>query len=281
MIYYLCLKGHRYTVEGWLRKYSGSQRGQFKVFGYRQLGELSGPATIIFTDFDRLPSEVRAEAGEHCELLEKAGYRVLNHPGKSLLRYDLQKVLNNDFSVYREDELPSCRFPVFLRAEYGHVGSETGLLRDQQELSEAESKYPGSLAIEFLDTSDSQGVFRKYSAFCIGEKIVPKHILFSKHWEVKSPDIVDQKTLAEEVGFIQKNPHQRELSKIFKLANIQYGRIDYSFLDNRIQVWEINTNPMLNVPENTKHETRSEVHEMSASLINQAFLALDSAVNVA
>jgi hypothetical protein len=31
--------------------------------------------------------------------------------------------------------------------------------------------------------------------------------------------------------------------QIFQLARVQYGRIDYSTIGDRIQVWEINTNP--------------------------------------
>jgi hypothetical protein len=31
--------------------------------------------------------------------------------------------------------------------------------------------------------------------------------------------------------------------RTFELARIEFGRIDYSMKDGRIQVWEINTNP--------------------------------------
>jgi hypothetical protein len=43
--------------------------------------------------------------------------------------------------------------------------------------------------------------------------------------------------------YLQAHPHEAELRKIFDLANIEYGRIDYSLLNGKIQVWEINTNP--------------------------------------
>jgi hypothetical protein len=33
--------------------------------------------------------------------------------------------------------------------------------------------------------------------------------------------------------------------RIFDRAGITYGRIDYGLLSGRIQVWEINTNPMV------------------------------------
>ena len=43
--------------------------------------------------------------------------------------------------------------------------------------------------------------------------------------------------------FTMSNPHEHELRRIFSTARIEYGRIDYALLGERIQVWEINTNP--------------------------------------
>jgi len=51
--------------------------------------------------------------------------------------------------------------------------------------------------------------------------------------------------LDEEMHYLQSNPHQAELRRIFDLANIRFGRIDYAVADRCIQVWEINTNPRL------------------------------------
>ncbi len=42
--------------------------------------------------------------------------------------------------------------------------------------------------------------------------------------------------------YFKINPHEPELREIFRLAKIQYGRVDYSILNGTIQVWEINTN---------------------------------------
>ncbi|MFK5922036.1 MAG: hypothetical protein QM496_07640 [Verrucomicrobiota bacterium] len=278
MIYYLCTEKHRYTISYWLSKYGRGQRGDIKVLPYRRLLEIEVPATVIFTDFDRLVEGFRIRASRQCDALQQAGCRVLNHPGKSLLRYDLQQALDNDFCVYRQQDRDACRFPVFVRIENGHQGSETGLLHDQAELAERLLLYPDGLIVEYLDSSDVDGVFRKYSAFCIGGKIVPRHVLFSTDWEVKTPDLVNQKTLKEEMAYIKNNPHQEEVGEVFHLADIQYGRIDYSFYQGKMQVWEINTNPMLIVPDQCKHEMRTEIHEISADRINQAFLALDQPI---
>ncbi len=51
--------------------------------------------------------------------------------------------------------------------------------------------------------------------------------------------------IEEEFSYIQNNPHQKELRDIFDIANIEYGRIDYGFNDGKLQVWEINTLPVI------------------------------------
>jgi hypothetical protein len=49
----------------------------------------------------------------------------------------------------------------------------------------------------------------------------------------------------EELEYVQRNPHEEELREIFAIANIDYGRIDYSILDGKVQTWEINLNPTI------------------------------------
>ena len=49
--------------------------------------------------------------------------------------------------------------------------------------------------------------------------------------------------LEKERRYLETNPHEQDLREFFKLARIDYGKIDYSILGDRLQVWEINTNP--------------------------------------
>jgi len=46
----------------------------------------------------------------------------------------------------------------------------------------------------------------------------------------------------EEHDYVFNNPHAIQLAEIFEIAGIDYGRIDYSIKDGRIQTWEINLN---------------------------------------
>lgn len=275
LIYYFCR--HRGTIIRWLFKYSAEERGHIIVLPYAPIRRRLKAGTVIFSDIERLTPNLKPIAEKIYMEAEKAKCNILNHPNKSLKRYSLQKALNNDFSVYKSDEDANLRFPVFLKEENEHKGSATGLLYSKHELADALLRHPGYLILEYLDTSDELGIFRKYSSFYIDGLVIPRHILFSKNWEVKNPDIINPETVAEELVYIKENPYKQDIMEIFNKANIQYGRIDYSFYQGRMQVWEINTNPMLRTAETTSSKMRKVVHEMSAKLINEAFSQLNAA----
>jgi hypothetical protein len=46
----------------------------------------------------------------------------------------------------------------------------------------------------------------------------------------------------EEQVYVMDNPHRAQLAEIFALAKVEYGRIDYSMKEGRVQSWEINLN---------------------------------------
>ena len=45
------------------------------------------------------------------------------------------------------------------------------------------------LVVEFCDTSDQSGVFRKYSAFVVDKQVLPRHLLFGHNWNLKKPSL--------------------------------------------------------------------------------------------
>ncbi len=211
--------------------------------------------------------------------------KVLNDPTRSLLRYDLLRALHergiNRFNVYRlsEGALPR-RFPVFVRREHGHRDPLSPLLRTAAEYAAAVAELgagPGSLAdnivVEFCDTADDTGLYRKYSAFIVGERIIPRHVFFSRSWMVKMPELAEPSMLAEERAFLEGDTHADALREIFRLARVSYGRIDYSLLDGRPQTWEINTNPMLVSGPDEPVPGRRAIHLRFVEMAAAAFAA--------
>jgi hypothetical protein len=146
------------------------------------------------------------------------------------------------------------QFPVFIRGENDHDGSLTPLLETQSALdatinvlSQQGQGLRDKVLIEFCNIADSKGVFRKYSAYIVGDSIFPQHMMFGQGWMLKSVNSLAKKKteLYEEQHYLRNNPHEIQLNAVFQLAGINYGRVDYSILDNKPQIWEINTNPTL------------------------------------
>lgn len=135
----------------------------------------------------------------------------------------------------------------------------------------------GLIFVEYLDTADKAGIYRKYGAFVVGARIVPRHLYFSRDWMVKTADLGDPDLLAEELQYLESNPHAAQLLEICRHAGIGYGRIDYSLLDERIQIWEINTNPMVITPPgpNVDVDPRLPVHRRFTELLDDAFAGVD------
>jgi hypothetical protein len=292
MIYYLVTKKHSYTVKGWLEQYSKLWEGRMKILPYEDFSDSFDKGTFIFSDLERLKPSITRKVENRWNELRKAGCNTLNHPVQSLRRYALQKTISNDFRVFRTNEIPDdIRFPVFLRRENDHAGNITPLLKDHKEVRKARlrnfysfknlrmfrfSHFQPLLLAEFINTMSPDGIFRKYSAMKIGDQIIPRHILFSKSWCVKTTDIVSSETLKEEYAYFASNPHESELSKIFDIAKIDYGRIDYGFYQGRLQVWEINTNPLMISSSFAKHRERQKFHLLVGEDINKALEKIDS-----
>lgn len=291
MIHYLTTAPHQYPVGDYLKSWAGPSHPRIKILAYDVLPTILPRGTYVFADLERLSSAQAALAGEISDQLASAGdgIRLLNHPSRALDRFRLLRGLHeagrNEFGVYRATEpLAGVRFPVFLRRADEHEGGLTDLLRDQSEVDQAIVRLLLSgvevgdlLIVEFCDTSQGgDGLFRKYAAFRVGDRIVARHLFFSAKWMIKYPDLLDAARLEEERNYLESNPHEREIRDIFDLAHIDYGRIDYGLVEGRIQVWEINTNPLVMMPREQYQRQHLPNQEIFASRIRSAFEAIDS-----
>jgi hypothetical protein len=211
-----------------------------------------------------------------CERLATAkdAARVLNQPRRILLRHDLLRAAHdagmNRFRSWRATEVAfghdkraagtdasaaasALRYPVFVRFANLHTGNLTPLLDSPRQLEAAIAALMSAgrrlddlLVVEFCDTKDEHGVYQKYSAYMIGDRVVPRYLECSRDWMVKWDwRIFDRVRADEETRYLETNPHESWIRRIFELAAIDYGRVDYSVLDGVPQAWEINTNPTI------------------------------------
>lgn len=269
------------AVEPFLDQAAPEFRARAQVVKYRDLlGRQTFDAqTYIFADVDSLRASERTSAEVMWRSLSDAQgtRRLLNNPSTVLQRQELLDRLSaeamNDFRSFRSRDVPDdVRYPVFVRHARLHTGSLTPLLHRRAELDASLARLtlqslltgldPSDLLVlEHLDTADVQGVYRKYSAFRVGDRVLPRHVLFSRTWEVKKPDLVDPELLQEERRYLDENPDEAWLVEVFRQANVGYGRIDYSFFQGRPQVWEINLNPVIVPRSISADDPRREVHD--------------------
>jgi hypothetical protein len=222
------------------------------------------PGAYIFADLESLSETGLSVARLAWNQLSASSLavRLLNDPSKALNRFDLLSTLyregvNRYRAVRAKDWRADLHFPVFVRCAQKHTGPLTPLLRTRTELQRAlrylrVHGHPISslLVVEFCDTSDSKGITRKYAAFLVGDRVLPRHLFFNHEWMIKGGGPMDRSPMdkrleAEKNAYLYGNPHERWIKEIFRLAGIDFGRLDYGVLDGIPQVWEINTNPTI------------------------------------
>lgn len=243
----------------------------------------------IFSDIELLSPAQRADAIELKNWLQSSqtAIWILNDPALTLRRTELHHALaRENINAFDSFALPlksegEPRYPLILRHADSHGGTVIWV-KNRAQLDEkcAELCARGAdltqwIATEFCDCSDSDGVFHKASAFCIAGRIVPRHLFFSRHWMVKYADLLDPVYRARENEFLATNPQRAALERIFKLAQVDFGRIDYSVLDGQIQVWEINTNPMVLRPGYAFTGSRAATHRGFARDLERVWRELD------
>ena len=291
MIYYLVTRHHRYTMADYLASWGRDLAARVRVVPYGALpANPDLPAgTYVFSDLERTSALQRAFLTRLADqLAAHGGVRLVNHPSRSLRRHDLLRRLRaegqNRFDVRRATVTDTpLRYPVFIRQESDHTGSLTSLIHGAADLERTlqvlvmEGHDPRDLlVVEWCNTADADGIYRKYSAFRIGDRILPRHVLFSRGWMLKDVDLLEPHHIDELRAYCRDNPHEQAIRALFDAAEIQYGRIDYALLDGAIQVWEINTNPLVARPPEAYPEFTHRFHGAFAAAFDEAFAALDA-----
>jgi len=290
VIIYFVTRGYEDTIEVFLDDWSPAARERFLVVSYEDTGSMATlPAgAAIFSDIERLGPSERKIAGRLREAFaaQFPGHVILNDPLRTMRRYDLLATLAdrglNPFRAYRLTEtIHPRRFPVFLRYENEHTGSISGLLGSQDELEGAIVRaivrghdLHELLIVEYVDASDGHGRFSKYAAAVVGDRIIPRHIMSSENWIVKGSDSLNR-VGPDELEYIRVNPHGSQIAAICSIAGVEYGRIDYTVIDDRVVTWEINTNPYLVYGRDDTPPRSLPRLETCLPLMEEAFAAID------
>lgn len=291
MIHYLTAAARSAPMRLFLKDWGAPLRRRVRILAYEDHRRASAlpDGTYVFADVDRLPPDSTESASALWDALAARGdgVRLLNRPGVSMRRFELLRTLRerggNGFDVHRLDEpRAGLRFPVFVRDLLEHRGALTPLLPDAAslaaaltELRDAGRRDDELLIVEFLDTIGPDMIYRKYAAMVIGERVLAHHVMFGHAWEVKAPSLAESAMIAENRAFQLANPHEDRLRELFRLARIEWGRVDYAILDGKLQIWEINTNPTLLSAPRRYSEAQLPAKLWFADRVIAALLALD------
>lgn len=218
-------------------------------------------ATHVFTDVDRLPAWRVHEAALLYRRLRQDGISALNDPARMLDRFGLLRALNragiNRFDAYRAEaqELPR-RWPVFLRLEGNHSAPVSALIHSKEELDNAleESVAQGAplsalLIIEYAAEAVQPGLFRKLSVFRVADRLLGYTCVHDDNWLVKygKPGIAPKELYEEEYSLVRDNPYGPVMRRVFDMAGIEYGRVDFGLVGGLPQIYEVNSNPKLDL----------------------------------
>lgn len=288
MIIFVTTEQHRYTTRGLclpgapvICRWSWERLFRSRFFPR---------ATYVLTDFDRLKTADIELAGRFHGALVRRGMRVLNDPRLFLPRDIFLRRMHragiNSFTCWRpaEGEQPD-RFPVFLRTIAAHRGVLSGLLGSQAEVDEAvaaalKAGHPllDLLVIEYAAAPNPDGVFEKRAAYLVGDRIVPAPIVNDTNWVAKE----GQLGLASDEGYrnelqeAKDMPHAAHLRRVFATAGASFGRLDYTILNGRPEIFELNTNPRIKFPLKHPNADRLRSLELGKKLMFEALHAIDT-----
>ena len=223
--------------------------------------------------------------------LREEGITALNDPARALGRFGLLRALNragiNQFDAYRADALETPQsWPVFLRLEGNHHSPVSELIYTQEELDAAfESSLmegvprSGLVIVEYAAEPVRPGLFRKLSVFRVGDRLIGYTCVHDDQWLVKygKTGVATPELYEEEYDCVASNPFGEMLRPVFEMAGVDYGRVDFGLVGGRPQIYEINTNPNIELrPQPSPVQRRNESVELFRIKYLKAMQAIET-----
>jgi tetratricopeptide (TPR) repeat protein len=143
-------------------------------------------------------------------------------------------------------------FPFLVRAPGFHMGLHFELVENAGRLEAALARFPArdALAIEYIDTRDADGLYRKYRVMTVDGTLYPLHLAFARDWKVHyfSSEMFEHADLRErERAFLDDMAGTLgaraigALQSVAKMLDLDYAGIDFTLdRDGRVVVFEAN-----------------------------------------
>jgi hypothetical protein len=206
--------------------------------------------TYVLTTLDELnPAMERAIEDLHRQLDGIDGVRILNHPIQTLRRYDLA---GRAGAAGPQRASRRARERGSRRAAVPGISEESATTTGRSRLSstrprpsrrESDALVQGRrlrdlLVVEFCATAGDGGFYRKYAAFVVGDRVVARSLNLRKGVDAQVPG---ERILpihgAGGAGIRSSQPARGAARRDLPGRAGEYGRIDYSIKDGRVQTW--------------------------------------------
>lgn len=192
---------------------------------------------------------------------ERAGIPVVNrvaHLSNAIKSDALTALRDAGFTAARALRLaPNSQFddvaaavglPFIARNDQGH-GGLVRLVRTPADFADIDwSQLTHPVALEYLETRSTDGLYRKYRYLVTGDTGVSRHLIVSRGWCVHAEDRVHgQAIMDEELEFLeQPNPYRQQLVDAAQALKLDFVAFDYSIdQTGRLVIWEPNPFPCL------------------------------------
>jgi hypothetical protein len=165
--------------------------------------------------------------------------------------------------------------PLVIREDRGH-GAPSFVVREPSDFRRIPwHQYARPVAARFVDVRDSvDGHYRTYRCFVAGDVAVPRHLIVSKHWDVRNQRVINAATREEEMSYLAR-PERN--TKVFLRARKALGldvvAFDYSYDKNgQMIVWEANPFPHLDYPRGMDAESLTPYVQRSFAVLVRWYL---------
>ncbi|MFL6787385.1 MAG: RimK family alpha-L-glutamate ligase [Sphingomicrobium sp.] len=149
-------------------------------------------------------------------------------------------------------EKAGMKFPLILRQVATHTGNFVGRFDTIEELQSAIEQDIDHIATEFVDFPSSDGLYRKYRVFFVGQELIFRHKIMSDQWNVhgkdrervmaERPDLIEEERslFATSDGAFSSEINQA-LKEIRRRIALDFFGIDFGIApDGRVLLFEAN-----------------------------------------
>ena len=166
-------------------------------------------------------------------------------------------------------------YPIIIRRDGVHQGKDMFWVDNPhkakqliEERQQDQTQENFDLAIEFMDTQDANGHYRKYRSFMIGNQIIPRHLHISHHWLVNLENsVISEEAKREAQAFFHYGDDTpSKLLAAGRASGHEIIALDYSIdRDGNHVFWEVNRHFFLD----GDVSTRSSEHFLKITGLNK------------